>query len=161
MGCVYSGSAHPNWRGPDTSQPFSLRQNQGRLSPLSVLAACQQNPVGRWSVVEWPGSKPVMSRAGFLGQKRQCSPESGCPQQRNPSGGERRWGREGVVEGTGKVVEEAHGVSAELWAVLGGRRGTGVAAHGGSATVSKAWFRSSEVGGGGRKEGLHGGVPLL
>jgi hypothetical protein len=49
-------------------------------------------------------------------------------------------GHGGLVEGTGKVVEGAHSVGAELVAVLRGRRGARVAIHGGSVIVSKVGF---------------------
>jgi hypothetical protein len=48
------------------------------------------------------------------------SPEQGVPQWHKPSGGEQRWWRRGAAEGTGKGVEGAHGVGAELGAVTGG-----------------------------------------
>jgi hypothetical protein len=48
------------------------------------------------------------------------SPEQGVPWRCNLSGGERRWGCGGAVEGAGKVVEVAHGVGAELGSVLRG-----------------------------------------
>jgi hypothetical protein len=81
-----------------------------------------------------------MRGPGFWGWKRQCSPESCCPRRRNPRGGERRWWRGRAVEGTGKVIEGAHGVGAELGAVLGGLRCAGVAACGGSVMASKVRF---------------------
>jgi hypothetical protein len=71
-------------------------------------------------------------------------------------------GHGGLVEGTGKVVEGAHSVGAELVAVLRGRRGARVAVHGGSVTVSKVGFgvvkrvEEEEMGG-----ALHGGALLL
>jgi hypothetical protein len=51
MGCLYSGSAHLDQRGPTPSQPFSPRQSQERLSPPSAPVTCCQNPVDRRSVV--------------------------------------------------------------------------------------------------------------
>jgi hypothetical protein len=51
IGCLYSGSAHPDRRGPSPSQPFGPRQNQGRLSPPSAPAACWQNPADQRLVV--------------------------------------------------------------------------------------------------------------
>jgi hypothetical protein len=80
-----------------------------------------------------------------------------------PSGGERRWWHGGAAEGTGKGVEGAHGVGAELGVVMGGsergrssgpqwlndgkhggsvvekrrRRKEGVAPHGGFSVYSR------------------------
>jgi hypothetical protein len=72
--------------------------------------------------------------------------EQRVPWRRKSSGGEQRWWSRGAAEGSGKGVEGAHDVSAELGA-RGVRRGAAVTA----STVAQ--LRQS--GGGGRKGLLH------
>jgi hypothetical protein len=68
---------------------------------------------------------------------------AGFPQWRKPSGGERWWWHLGAAKDTGKGVEGAPGVGAELGAVLGGVEGTEAAVHGGSMMASTAaqWWQ--------------------
>jgi hypothetical protein len=74
------------------------------------------------------------------------SPEQGVPQWCKPSGGERRWWSRGAGEGTGKWVEGAPGVGAELAAVSGGSDGTGAVVRGGSmkASMEVQWCQQAE-----------------
>jgi hypothetical protein len=44
-GCLYTGSAHPDRRGPGPSQPFGPRQSQGRFSQLCRLQIPNRNEV--------------------------------------------------------------------------------------------------------------------
>jgi hypothetical protein len=75
------------------------------------------------------------------------SPEQGVPWQCKPSGGERRWWSRGATEGTGKGVEGAHGVGAELGALMGcsergqsgGPRWLNDSKH--DDTVASKWWR--------------------
>jgi hypothetical protein len=78
-GCLYSGSAHPDRRGPDPSQPFGPRQRKGRLSPPSAPAACRQNPAGQRPVVGGGVAEEQADRvADRIGGRREGrrSPES-------------------------------------------------------------------------------------
>jgi hypothetical protein len=146
-GCLYSGSAHPDRRGPDPSQPFDPRQSQGRLSPPSAPAACCQNPTGQRPVV---GGGVAVEQAGrvvdLIGGRREGrgSPK-GFSAVEGIDGGDRTltsWSR-GHQRGP-----SGWGGSTQRRNALGGvekvREGLERAVHGGSVTMSTAVFRVAQ-----------------
>jgi hypothetical protein len=84
-GCFYNGSAHPDWRGPRPSRPFSPRQKQGRSSPRSAPVASRKNLADRRPVV---GSGVVGEQARstvnqIWGEGWRCSHLSSLVMSRN------------------------------------------------------------------------------
>jgi hypothetical protein len=147
IGCLYSSSTHPDQRGPGTSQPFSLRQSQGMLSPPSASVACWQNPAGRRPMV---GGGVTVEQAGRvadrIGGRREGrgSPEGFSAAEGISSGKRtatsrsrgRRWGLSGWGGSTRRC-----GAPSGVETVRGGLE---QAVCGGSVKASTALFRAAQ-----------------
>jgi hypothetical protein len=109
-GCLYSGSAHPDRRGPGPSQPFGPRQSHGRLSPPSEPMACRQNPASWRPVVGGGVAREQAGRvADWIGGRGEGGGghRKACPRRRGSAAGEgRRQAGVGVTGGVRAVREE-------------------------------------------------------
>jgi hypothetical protein len=108
-GCLYSGSTHPDWRAPGPSQPFGLRESQGGFLPRrhQRLAGKILPTGGRWSAVEFSGSKPAGWWTRLVAEKRGGAHQKASLRRRGSAAGKgRRQAGVGVSGGVRAVGEE-------------------------------------------------------